>query len=269
MHIKVEPIQLRSFGDGVITDKSKGARVFIPNTKPPAPEAPPPPPTFSEEELKAAERDGFQKGFLEGVKEGRKQMEMEQMQIDLQCAALASKFEQAVMPLFQHYERFGTLLYEQIPNIALSIAKKVAGEALQENAHKHIADIATRACETMMHEAKMTITAHESLGDKLEHMLQGLASRLPEHTEIIILRDPAMPLSDCRIDWKQGSLEHSQQVLWERVQKAIENLSVTQQRESMQDLNELKAQVLGEDTVKHEAQQDNTLKSEAPNESKE
>lgn len=242
--MKVEQIKLKSFGEGMMPElNSQGARVFIPSTRAPEPEAPPPPPTFSEAELKAAERDGFQKGFIEGTKEGHKQAESQQHNTNVSIASLAAQFSASVLPLFEHYRKFNETLRAEMPKVALAIAQKVAGSALQENAHLLVADIATRACETMMSEARLTITANDTLGDKLEQLLQTLASRLPEQTEIVILRDPAMPIADCRIDWKLGSMQHSVDELWERIAKAVENLATVATRDAAEDMAQLQQQV--------------------------
>ena len=242
--LKLESLKLKSLGEGMVPEFTKNARVFIPSTRPPAPEAPPPPPTFSEAELKAAERDGFQKGFIEGVKDGHRQAESEQAAINETISTMAATFAEALRPLLEHYTKFAATVYAEMPKIALTIAQKVAGPALQENAELLVADIATRACETLMNEATLTITANEALGDTLERMLQAVAARLPEHSEIIILRDPDMPKADCRIDWKNGTLEHSVQELWSRVEKAINNLTAVNIREGQSELQQLEQDVL-------------------------
>lgn len=264
--LKVEPIKLKSLGEGLGDTSKGGTRVFIPSARPPEPEAPPPPPTFSEAELKTAERDGYQKGFLEGVKEGHSQAQNEQASINSQVAALGANFTNAILPIFRDYQKFNLLLREQVTSVAMAIAKKIAGAALQENAHLQVAEIATRACETMMSEARLTITAHESLGDRLETMLQNLAARLPEHTEIIIQRDPTIPISDCRIDWKLGCMQHSTKEMWERVEKALESISATALRDGEAAMQALQNKVLTGESGENEVE---TKKDEPPEEPKE
>ncbi len=244
--LKLEPLTLKSLGEGVMLENAKGPRVFIPSGRPPAAEEPPPPPTFTEADLKAAERDGFQKGFIEGIKDGRNQAESEQAAVNVEVAGLADKFAASIQPIFEHYATFAASIHAEMPRVALAIAKKVAGPALDENAHLLVADIAARACESLMNEPRLTITANDALGDTLERMLQAVASKLPDHTEIIIVRDPAMPRADCRIDWKLGSIHHTVQELWTRVDKAIENLAAVSARDGAADLKQLEQNTLGE-----------------------
>lgn len=249
--MKVEPLKLKTLVEGMgaeaIPTASAAARIFIPSGRPPAAETPPPP-VFSEADMRSAEREGFQKGFIEGIEEGRRQAESAQAEINRQVAAMAGRFVEAIGPLFSHYREFSAMLYREMPRVALAIARKAAGPALEQNAHLRVGDIAARACETMINEARLTITAHESLGDTLENMLLALASRLPEHTEIVILRDPAMPLADCRIEWECGSMRHSVDELWQRIEKAVENLSAASLRDGAAELRRLEQQVLPENT---------------------
>ncbi|MBY0408028.1 MAG: hypothetical protein K2Q01_10075 [Rickettsiales bacterium] len=243
---KVEPIKLKSFIDGAVV-QTGGSRSFTPSTRPPEPEEPPPPPTFSEADLKQAERDGFQKGFLEGIKSGHEQAENEQAATNKQLTALAGKFEAAVMPMFTHYSSTILKMKESTASFALAIARKVAGSALEENAEKRVAEIATRACEALTGESRVTIAVHESLGDTLENLLKPLAARLPEHTEIVILRDPAMPIADCRIDWKLGRIEYTVEEMWQRVEAAAVGIAATALRDAEQDVAALERRVQGLD----------------------
>ncbi len=241
--MKVEPLKLKSLGEGLMPHMVGGARVFIPTGKPAEPEAPPPPPTFSEADMKTAERDGFQKGFFEGTKEGHQQAQSEQSAINAQIAALNSNFASSMTPILRHYQQFVIGMQQEMPKVAMAIAQKVAGAAISENAAALVGDIAARACETMVGEAKLTITAHESLGDALEKNLQQLAARLPEHTEIIIMRDPNIPLADCRIDWKLGSMNHSIADLWTRVEKAVGDITALAARDAATDMQALEQRV--------------------------
>lgn len=241
--LKLEPLNLKPLERGSVPAGGRGARMFVPYARPTPPEEAPPPPSFTEDDLKAAERDGFQKGFHEGVKEGRRQVETEQAAVNEQIAAMAAQFAAANRPLFEHYAHFARLLHAEIPKIALAVAKKVAGPALDQNAHLLVADIATRACDSLMTEPRLTITANEALGDSLETMLQGVASRMPEHTEIVILRDPDIPRTDCRIDWKLGTLDHSVAEVWNKVEKAIENLSATAARDGEMQIQQLEQEL--------------------------
>lgn len=244
--MKLEPLILKPLADGPLAANIvASSRDFVPAHKPKAEEAPAEP-TFSEADLKAAERDGYQKGFLEGVKEGHQQAATEQAAVNARLAALAGRFEAATLPLFEDYRRMYLRISQELPKIAFTVARKVAGAALQENAAEQVAQIATRCCESMMSEPQLIITAHESLGDTLEKLLSGLAARLPDSTQIIILRDPAIPASDCKVEWKLGAMHYSTQEIWDKVEKAVHTMAALSMQEHEQQMDTLRAAVTSE-----------------------
>ncbi len=92
--------------------------------------------------------------------------------------------------------------------------------------------MALRACETMMKEPKLAITVHDSIADALTYRLEQLASRLPAATDIVILRDAAMPPADCRIEWNNGGMERNTEQLWRQVEQAVEDMTATAKRDA-------------------------------------
>jgi len=223
---------------------AKSAKQFLPSGRmreeaPP----PPPPPTFTEEQLKNAERDGYKKGFLEGTEEGRKQAESEQASIDRKLTEIVEKFTSRLAPLFNDYRQKALQLKEEMPKMALAVARKVAGPALAENGAKVIEDIAVRACETLFSEPQISIAVPEAMADTLERKLLEIASRLQTATDIVILRDPEMPPADCRIEWHHGVMERNTEKLWQQLEQVIENITATALRDTETEMNALQKQL--------------------------
>lgn len=207
------------------------------------PPPPPPPPTFSEADLKSAEMKGYQRGFQEGIEDGKKQMETVQADIQKKLMENLEGFVKHITPLFADYRKMALDIKSQMPVVALAIAKKVAGAALQENAKAVVEDMALRSCETLLAEPKLTITVHESMGDMLAAQLEALTSRLQSATDITILRDPEMPLADCRIEWKHGAMERNTQRLLEQTDRVTENMVASVTRDTNAHLDTLQAQL--------------------------
>ena len=141
--------------------------------------------------------------------------------VDRKLTEIVEKFATTVSPLFEDYRKSTLALQEQMPKIALAIARKVAGQALAENAQAVIDGLALQCCEAMLKEPKLTITVHESMGDTLARKVEQLAERLQSAADIVILRDPAMPAADFRVEWNQGVMERQTEQLWQQVEKVI------------------------------------------------
>jgi flagellar assembly protein FliH len=239
--MQLQRFNFKDFADTMPEAKTVDGKPFVAtrNVKPEMVEAPPPPPSFSEEQLKAAERDGYKKGFVEGTQEGRKQAESAQADVERALSETAARFAHSLTPLFADHQRMVTEIREHMPKIAL--ARKVAGRALDANAGEVIADMAAAACETMVGEHKLSITVHESMADCLTDKLARLAPSLPASTDIEILRDQHIPPADCRIEWNQGGMERNTSQLWQQIDKAVDNLVLTARRDTGEQMADLSA----------------------------
>ena len=239
-NIKIERFSFREFTKGMELGPVTEVKTFLPaSRKKEVAPPPPPPPVYTEEDLTAAERDGYKKGFIEGEKEGRAAAENAQADIDRKVLAMQEKFTASITPLLNDYRKRALQFQKDMPQVAFAVAKKVAGIALAESAHAVIADIVERCCETMISEPKITITIHESMGDTLENKFQQIAARMPAATDIIILRDPTIAPHDCRIDWQNGNMERSTEQLWQQLEKVIENLAITNVRDTAESMQPL------------------------------
>lgn len=243
--MKLERFDFKNLHDKsnlVLAQPAAIVKVFVPSGTQKVDAPPPPaPPVYKEEDLKKAEHNGYKKGFHEGTQEGRKQVESEQAEVDRRLVEMLEQFVQSVSPLFDHYKKMVVQVQQDVPKAALAIARKVASAALDRNAETVVSDIATRCCETMINEPELSITVHESMGDTLERKLKEMATRLPAATHIVIMRDPAMPAADCRIEWKHGALERVTAQLWQQVEQAVGDMSVIAGRETAEELKALEA----------------------------
>src|SRR5690348_4535955 len=99
--MSVQRFSFREF-DEAATAKVVGSKIFLPTgrLREEAPPSPPPPPTFSEEDLKAAEREAYKKGFLEGTEDGKKQAESEQAGVDRELTKIVDTFVGHIGPLY-------------------------------------------------------------------------------------------------------------------------------------------------------------------------
>jgi len=235
--MQVERFSFRELSDGAVVTAIRGGKSFKPSGK--VKEEAHLPPTFNEEQLKMAEREAHQKGFLEGEQEGRKQAESEQAMIDRKLSETLEKFATSLQPLFENYSKMAVALQQQSPKMALAISRKVAGHALAQNAQAVIDELATRACQTMMEEPKLTITVHDSLADALTKKLEQLATRLQSATNIIVQRDANIPATDCRIEWSQGVMERQTTQIWQQVEKMIEDMSLVAASDAQKQLETL------------------------------
>lgn len=233
--MQIAPFSFREFGEGDIEVSTQTPRPFLPHNRKKeeaAPPAPPPPPVFSEADLKMAERDGFQKGFIDGMEEGKRNAHNEQADIHATLQATIEGFVKHLAPLFANYRSGVRALAKDTPELALVIAKKVAGNALNENGAAMIAEITTRCIETLIDEPKIIVTVHSSLEETLKTMLSELTEKLRVAGDIIVVGDAHIAPPNCRIEWKNGAMHRDAEQLWQHIEQIVDGMKVSKQHES-------------------------------------
>ncbi len=223
--MRVEPFNLKEFGTGAVNVKPQvpaAAAAMKPLLSSKRKDGlPPPPPTYNEEQLKAAERESYKKGFNDGVKEGRVQQQNEQGALERNLYASIEHFAMSLAPVLTHYREIVMQLKQEMPRVAMAIARKAAGNALADNAQALIDDIALRCAEIMIGEPKLLVVVHTSVADLLKQKLAALTEKLQTTTDIVVIGDATIPEADCRIEWKQGSFARDNLQLWHSIEQAV------------------------------------------------
>ncbi len=239
--MRVERLSFREFDSGVITSPGK-AKPYLPGGRHKG-EVTPPPPTFSEEQLKQAELESYRRGFLEGTEEGKRLQTDAQAETDRKISDALNNVMLSVLPIFEDYSRMAIMLREQMSAASLTIAKKVAGAALAENAGAAIQEIVERCVSAMVGEAVLTVVVHESLAASLEKRISDIIARLKSDMKVQVLPDAAIPVTDCKIQWKQGGFIRNTEQLWQDIDKAVGNMAASVAFDATKDMEKLENQV--------------------------
>jgi|CXWL01.1.fsa_nt_gi flagellar assembly protein FliH len=238
----ISPFTFKEFDASSFPNKEVRKKPFASQKKEEEPEAPPPPPTFSEEELRAAERDAYQRGFLEGTKDGHAQAQNEHTDVERILMEGLENFVQNITPIFVQYRAHCLQIKQNMPVLALSIAKKVAGQALSID-HIAIIETAAKQCaDTIISEPQVTVTINSQLASSLSHKLSQLGTREKAASHVTVIPDDNIAISNYRIEWKNGSIERSVEKLWKQMDKVIDNMLATIANETEEQPDLLKIQ---------------------------
>lgn len=235
--MRVEPINLKNFDAGTVAIPASG-KTFLPGGRRRGEGPPLPPPTFNQEQLKAAERESHQKGFLEGIEEGKKQQDSEQAATDRKLAAVLENLARFTAPLFADYRATAVAMRQEMPKAALAIARKVAGPALKENATAVAEDAAMKCIAVILGEPKITVTVHPALAEALKAKV----AQLKSESDITVASDESLPPEDCRVEWKHGAFQRTTEKLWQDLAAVVDNLAASAKHEAEADMNALQTQ---------------------------
>jgi flagellar assembly protein FliH len=188
---------------------------------------PPPPPTFSEEDLAtacaSAKKLGFAEGFDAGLARATEQADAKREAAENRMLALGQLTQQ----LQQNYRQLLTTEATELSQLVLMIARKVAGEALNERSHDTITALVSRCLPVILAKPRLIIDlnpeAFESTIDRLEKLLQAGGFE----GEIQFRAAPQLGIHDVALDWGSGQAQRDTETLWTGIESLLSAMPVT------------------------------------------
>jgi|GEM_PF-2729355 len=210
---RYDSLNLRDFRTPFDALHAKAAQAVVEDAEP----VPAPIPTYSQAELDAARLAGHKAGYEEGVQAGVARVVNETHHRDNDAAAAIKKLSDAIGGMEKQYQdvlaQQGTELTEMV-NI---IARKVAGDALHENAHKVIEGMVIRCLPIIIYKPRVIIDVHPEILDKVESHLGTLLREAGFTGDLTVRASANIARYDMKIDWAAGYAERSTETLWNDV----------------------------------------------------
>lgn len=231
--MQLQPLSFKPFDSSVVEHAAR--RQFMPPSFLPEPEAPAPvilEPTYSEEDVKRAEQEGYRRGFLEGSEDAKKQAASEQAELQSRLEEAMQGASGEMQKLFADYQAQVNAQLAELPRLALAIARKVAGDALSENAGGKVEAMIMETLPRVMGAPSIHVTVHESLAEKMETMLIRHFEGNADPGEISVQGDASFAPADLRIDWGAGQAEHREADLWRDIESVIDAMVRAPQQET-------------------------------------
>lgn len=195
--------------------------VFAPEIS--APPAPPPPPIFTQADVEAARQEAHSAGYSEGISAAQ--------------AAISARHqanEDAVRDLLDVISNRITLAAEShtdylrrqqpvMARLILAAARKIAGDALKRDTMAGIEQLLRECADIVAGERRIVISVPPSVA------ATGLAQRLDTlrlildgfEGEILLQEDETLGPQDCRVEWKNGTAERSEETMWKEIEAII------------------------------------------------
>ena len=185
---------------------------------------PPPPPVFTEQDIEAARTAGRKQGFNEGFSAGA-------LETKKQADAIAEQANECITQLGVMVEaartQYQQILQEEsayLSKFVLSVARKVAGEAINERGEREVTAIVEQCLPVIFSKPRLNIELNPKLFERaLEHIETTLRAQGFEG-EVIFRANEALGLSDIVLDWGSGEVRRSAQQLWSEIETLIERI---------------------------------------------
>lgn len=191
----------------------------------------PPPPTFSEAQLEdakvGARKDGFAEGFEAGYADSQAQKELHADEVRLAIQSIATGFE----ALQASYQMTLEAHKNEVGQLALMMAKKVAGAALTENSHAMLSAMVQECLPMLFSKPSITIELHPDIVDAMHAQLQSVIEAQGYKGHVQFRANGQLMRHDIRLDWASGHAERRIDVLWHELDTLVQRFSQNQNKE--------------------------------------
>ena len=115
------------------------------------------------------------------------------------------------------------ILRDDAARLALAMARKIAPAALAALPAGDIEIALRQAMHQAIGEPRVTLRAAPAVTEVLEPRLADIALEEGYEGRVMIAADPAMKAGDCRIEWRGGGAERSEQTIEDAINTLIAN----------------------------------------------
>ncbi|WP_187278557.1 FliH/SctL family protein [Methylobacterium sp. WL64] len=138
-----------------------------------------------------------------GIQEGLVQAES---QIQGRLAAALNHLAEAATALLVRADAHEAEREAQAVEVAVLIARKVAGEALDAAPLASIGEAARAALQHLRGVPHLVVRVHDGLVEEAETLVKRLARERGYEGRLVVLGDPDMHAGDARIEWADGGI---------------------------------------------------------------
>jgi flagellar assembly protein FliH len=155
----------------------------------------------------AALQEAEQRGFAQGVAEGRRQGAAE---ADAQLAAVMRRLADGAGTLLSGLGARQAQIEEEALAFAVALGRKLAGKALAAQPLDAIADAARASFEHLRGVPHLVVRVNAALVESIEARVQRMSRDHGYEGRLVVIGEPDIAPGDARIEWADGGIVRDQ-----------------------------------------------------------
>lgn len=166
----------------------------------------------------AALQEAEQRGFAQGVAEGRRQAAAE---AEAQLAAAVRRLADGAGSLLSGLAAQQAQLEEEALAFAAALGRKLAGKALAAQPVDAIAEAARASFQHLRGVPHLVVRVNDRLVEAVEAQVQRMSREHGYEGRLVVMGDPDIAPGDARIDWADGGIVREQARIEAAVEQAL------------------------------------------------
>ena len=171
-------------------------------------------PTFSAEELENARSSAYQQGRQDGMADALNGIEK---QISLSLDDILNRLP----AVFDEQKRYAQSLQDDALKLCQAIMHKLAPALIQSREAVEVEYVVREAFGFLTNQPKVIIRVPEAVEPHLRDKTDLMASRVGYEGEVVLVGDPELDTTDCRISWFAGAVESSRADTWADIDSIV------------------------------------------------
>lgn len=189
--------------------------------------AAPPPPVFGEADMEHARDAAKKMGYAEGFEAGIAQANTEAVGTARDLAHHMARIEEQLARLLAQYNELVTQQSAEISELVLMIARKVAGDALDANAARSVAELVNRCLPVVYGKPRVMIDLEPAMLVAVQDSLRAQLEKAGFEGTIEFRSVEGMEPSDVRIDWGNGAANRNTAVIWQEIEALLQQVPLS------------------------------------------
>ena len=173
------------------------------------------PPTYSQEEIDEAKEVSYQLGRQEGMSAAMASIEQ---QAAIALDGLLSKVDE----LKQIHRKWTSEIQRDAVRLSAAIMRKIAPELTRGTELPQIGHVINQAFQFLTEQPKVMIRVAAELEAPLRDKVHLMASRVGYEGDVVLVGDPELVATDCRVSWAAGAVERALDDTWGEIDEIVE-----------------------------------------------
>ncbi len=187
----------------------------------------PPPPVFAEADMDHAREAAKKMGYAEGFEAGLAQSNTEAHASARDLAHHMGRIEEHVASLFAQYNALVAEQSTELSQLVLLISRKVAGDALDNNAAAAVTELVNRCLPVIYGKPRVSIDLAPGMLALVETSLRAQLEKVGFEGAVEFRSVEGMDPSDVRIDWGNGIAARNIAALWAEIEALLQQVPLS------------------------------------------
>ncbi len=172
-------------------------------------------PTFNEEQMAVVKEQSYNQGFVAGKEAALRDIQSQQNEL---LSHIQIIFERMADELWKAAPQ----RRQAVMDVSLSIARKIVPDYVRRSGHQEILAVIEETVTEMIHEPRMVLRISDMQFDDISKEMDALTARVGYAGKMIILAENTLAPNDCRLEWADGGMERSVNLIWSDVEKQMQ-----------------------------------------------